>query len=123
MSLSTCFMMCLNLSKRQTKIHIGVLLSHVHPCIWIFISQLYKVLDYRHLAIDLIYYRMFWDSQHKIKIYHQHEELETSSQLTNNLANGTLYLTHYGAHNINVYFRHKVHMLHIENLYIQCYNK
>ena len=25
--------------------------------------------------------------------------------------------------NINVYFRHKVHMLHIENLYIQCYNK
>ena len=24
---------------------------------------------------------------------------------------------------INVYFRHKVHMLHIENLYIQCYNK
>ena len=24
---------------------------------------------------------------------------------------------------INVYFRHKVHMLHIKNLYIQCYNK
>ena len=90
--------MYLNLSKKQTKIHIGVLLSNVHPCIWMSLSQLYKVLDYKHLGIDLIYYRSIWESKHKIKIYYQHEDLETPSQLTNKLTNGALYLTQYRAH-------------------------